>query len=269
MMLSALGFDTGRITKEALKRLNLAAAIIYLIQAGLLLILGNAGAGSRPVMLGYTSKDSLSTAVTSQTSYLPATHHFFNISLLYLLAFVLLAAALGHLLSATIWRSTYESDISNGLNRLRWRFAALTGGLAMVIIALLVGASDLALLILIFGATAGSSFLGLLLEQLKQKLTVGERMKFWGSLMPAIGAWLAIAIYVKSSYIYGQNAPVYLYIIPGVMLVLFILMVTARNKQFKRSGAWNDYMYAERTYIILGFVSLTALSWMVYGWLLH
>jgi hypothetical protein len=268
-VLSALGFDTGRITKEGIRRLNLVTAALLAIQAVILLIISNAGPGSRPVTLGYTSRDPLSSAVNNQAGYLPASHHFFDISLLYIVAAALLLAALGHLLSVTAWRQTYESDLNNGLNRLRWRFSALTAGLVMAAIALLVGVSDLALLILIFGATAGSQFMALLSEQLTQRLRAGEKIKFWGGLMPALAAWLAIVIYIKSSYVYGAQTPAYVYVIPTIMLILFILTAAARYKQFKQRGAWADYMYAERAYIVLSLVSFTALTWLVYGWLLH
>lgn len=268
-VLSSLGFDTGRITKEGLKRLNITSAVLLFIQAVILLIIGNASGGSRPVSLGYLSKDPLSTATGGQASYLPAGHHFFDISLLYILVFTLLAAALGYLASATFWRSTYEADLSNSLNRLRWRFGALIGGLVMVTIGLLVGMSDLALLILVFGLSVGSHLFALLAEQLKSRLKAGEKLKYWGGIMPAILAWLAVALYVKASYIYGTGSPSYLYIIPAVMLVLFIAIALVRYKQLQRAGNWSDYMYVERTYIVLGLVSLTVLSWMVYGWLLH
>jgi hypothetical protein len=267
-MLSALGFDTGRITKEGLKRLNLVVATLLFIEAIVLLLIGNANQGSRPVTLGYTTKDSLSTATSGQASYLPATHHFFDISLLYILVFTLLLASVAHLTAATLWRSTYETDLNKAFNRLRGRFAAVIGGLVMVILALLVGVSDIAFLILIFAATAGSNLLGMLTEQLRLWFRAGEKMKFWGGIMPAIAAWLAVAIYVKSSYIYGNAAPSYIYFIPGVMLILYILTAVIRHKQFNRSDAGGD-MSAERTYIVLNFVALTALGWTLYGWLLH
>jgi hypothetical protein len=189
--------------------------------------------------------------------------------LLYIAAAVLILAAAAHLAAATVWRATYESDLTNNLNRLRWRLSALTGGLVMVTLALLAGASDLALLILIFAATAGSNLLALLSEQLSQRLRAGERWKFWGSVMPALAAWLAVAIYVKSSYVYGADTPSYVYIIPAVMLALYLLMVFIHRKQFTRNGAWKDYMYTERGYIVLGFISLTALTWQLYGWVLR
>src|SRR5206468_1833157 len=104
-VLSALSFDTGRITKEGLRRLNLVTGGLLLLQAVSLLIIGNASHGTRAVTLGYTSHDELSSTVNGQASYLPATHHFFDISLLYILATALIVSAAGHILVATRARS--------------------------------------------------------------------------------------------------------------------------------------------------------------------
>ena len=60
------------------------------------------------------------------------------------------------------------------------------------------------------------------------------------------------------------SVPNFVYVIFVVYLALFMSFAVNQVLQYKAVGRWRDYLYGERTYIVLSFVAKTFLVWLVF-----
>ena len=49
------------------------------------------------------------------------------------------------------------------------------------------------------------------------------------------------------------------------LLFLFALFAVNMALQYRRAGAWRDYLFGERGYIVLSLTAKSALAWQVYA----
>ena len=73
-------------------------------------------------------------------------------------------AALDHLVTATVFRRTYESDLRTGINRFRWVEYSFSATLMVVLIALYTGIDGISALIAIAGSNVAMILFGWLQE---------------------------------------------------------------------------------------------------------
>src|SRR3990167_1256559 len=99
----------------SLNKLNIGLAVLLAVQAITILILGNNS--SAPLTSNYLTKDALASQVAGHTVTASATRNLFDIRLAYLVVATLLIAAIVHILVATRYRKTYESNLRKDLNK--------------------------------------------------------------------------------------------------------------------------------------------------------
>jgi hypothetical protein len=63
----------------------------------------------------------------------------------------------------------------------------------------------------------------------------------------------------------SQNVPTFVYLIVSIYLILFMVFAVNMVLQYKGVGRWKDYLYGERTYIVLSLVAKTLLAWLVFS----
>src|SRR5690349_14448456 len=126
-----------------LKKLNLYAGGLHLIQGILVLILSKGF--SLPITGNYLK-------FNSATQHLdPASKTLFNIQLPLLIAIFFFLSAAFHLFIATVYNKRYNRNLKLGLNKARWWEYSLSASIMMVAIGLLVGIYDASSLLMIFG----------------------------------------------------------------------------------------------------------------------
>jgi hypothetical protein len=243
-------------TIDGLRRYNLIAAAAHAVQAVLILVLSTDF--TLPVTATYLEGPPGTTPADQIVLWdLP-------VALGVALFFGLSAAA--HLLIASPWvYPRYSAGVLLGHNYYRWVEYALSSSLMIVLIAQLVGISDVAALVAIFGVNASMILFGWLQEKYHQPGDGGWLPFFFGCLA-GIVPWLVITIYlVGPGATSDAEPPAFVY---GIFLSLFFFFnIFALNQwlQYKQVGRWKNYLVGERAYITLSLVAKSLLAWQVFA----
>lgn len=191
---------------------------------------------------------------------------FFDLRFSYAIALFLFLAAADHLLMATPrivdW---YEANLRRGINYARWAEYSISASLMIVLIAMLPGITNLYALIALFAVNAAMILFGLLMERFNPP---GQPVTWWpfgfGCLVGVV-PWVAIGIALIAAETEGSGAPGFVYAIFVSLFLLFNCFALNQWLQYRGKGRFSDYLYGERTYLILSLVAKTALAWQVYA----
>jgi hypothetical protein len=166
---------------------------------------------------------------------------------------------------STLWWRRYVGDVSRGRNPARWVEYSLSASLMIVLIAQLVGISDVAALTALFGVNASMILFGWLQEHYEQPRS-GGWLPFTFGCIAGVVPWLAIAVYLLAP---GSATPVEP---PGFVYAIFVSLfaffnVFALNQwlQYRGRGRWRDYLRGEKVYILLSLTAKSALAWQVFA----
>jgi len=248
---------TKKITYQGLRKFNLVMAGLHAVQAVAVLLLSKSF--TLPVSGSFLKFDAASQSLQ------PATKTLFNISLPLLIVAFLALSALAHLVIATVYRKRYEAGLSKGINRARWIEYSLSASTMMVAIALLVGVYDAASLAMIFVFVALMNLLGLAMEVHNQSTKKTNWITYWLGCLAGIVPWIVIAFYFWLSASNESAPPTFVYWIFVSVFVFFNCFALNMVLQYKKVGPWKNYLYGERTYIILSLVAKSLLAWQVFA----
>lgn len=170
---------------------------------------------------------------------------------------------LAHLIVATVWFRNYIGDLSRQINRARWVEYSLSSTLMIIVIAQLVGITDVAALI----GLAGANISMILFGWLQEKYEVaggGGWLPFVFGCIAGLVPWLAILYYTIAP---GSDAepPGFVYAIVVSLFLFFNVFALNQWLQYRAKGRWADYLVGERSYIILSLVAKSLLAWQVFG----
>jgi hypothetical protein len=266
-VMNLLGKFSGTPSMQSLQRWNFGSALICVVQAVVLLALSDSK--TYPINTSYQTIDTLQTSVAGSPVLATATKHLFDLNMAYLVAAFLLLAAAAHISMAIWYRVRYEADLANGLNRMRWLEYCLTSGLMLVGVAVIAGIHDVATLGLVFFLGAIVSLLKMLMEINNPPRVRGNKVRYGVlavALIAGAAAWLAVVGSLLASNIFGTGSlPGYVYWITVALFVAFSAQASILVLQMKKTGPWRQYLHAERSYIILGLISKTALAWLIFA----
>ena len=178
----------------------------------------------------------------------------------------LLISALAHAI-ISIPKKTYaiyNADLKKGINKFRWFEYSLSSSIMIVLISTLFGIYDIASLTLIFIVNASMNLFGLVMEQLNAGITKGKinwGPFVWGSIA-GIAPWIAILMYMFGNANFDK-VPWFVWAIVGTYFIAFNTFPINMILQYKGVGKWKDYLYGERTYIVLSLVAKSILAWLV------
>jgi hypothetical protein len=257
--------QASKISFRQIRLLNLAAALLLALQGILVLVLSDPQKGVLPISTNFLTRDEVASNVSGHAVLSPASHHLFDLNIVYMVAAFFFISALGNLIAATLWRKGYEADLNRGINRLRWVVYTFSASIMIVTIALLVGVFDFASLVMIFALTSIMSLLGLGMELRNQGSNKVDWANYTIGVLAGLVPWLILLIYIWNAHVYGSGVPGYVYWIYGSLLILFASFAINMYFQYKKLGHWSTYLYGERVYIILSFVAITVLAWQVFA----
>ena len=239
-----------------LRRLNVIAGFAHLIQMVLILVLANdfspAGHG---VLRGRAARNPGSEPVVLVDIPVAA-----GVAL-----FFALSALFHFLVASPLFYRRYAAGLVAQHNYFRWVEYSLSSSVMIVLIAQIVGISDVAALIAIFGVNASMILFGWLQEKYE---TPGEGgwLPFIFGCIAGIVPWIIIVIFVVAPGSASDvRVPGFVYGIIVSLFIFFNIFALVQWLQYKRVGRWADYLRGERTYIWLSLVAKSALAWQIFS----
>jgi hypothetical protein len=193
----------------------------------------------------------------------PQLHHLFNIATGWGVFAFLAISAVALLIIASPWVFPwYKRNLLQTRNYGRWIEYFFSSSIMIVLISQIVGISDIAALLAIFGVNAGMILFGLLQEKY-EKPGKPSWLPFWFGSFAGIIPWIAVAIYTWAPGL-NVSPPGFVYGIIVSLFVFFNCFAINMILQYKKVGPWKDYLYGEKVYIILSLTAKALLAWQVF-----
>ncbi|HZV25810.1 MAG TPA: heliorhodopsin HeR [Acidothermaceae bacterium] len=236
-----------------LRPYNLVAGSLHLAQAVAILVLANGF--SLPVRATYMTGPPGPTVGRQAVA-------LFSLSFAWAIAAFFALSAIAHFgVSGPGWRS-YQVQLLKTRNPYRWLEYSLSASIMIVLIAMLVGISDVAALVALVGVNASMIGFGWMQERYEApRAGLGP---FWIGCIAGIMPWIAIAIYLVGP---GADAhpPGFVYGIFFSLFVFFNCFAINQWLQYKEVGRWKDYLVGERAYVTLSLTAKSLLAWQIFA----
>ncbi|MEM2912389.1 MAG: heliorhodopsin HeR [Candidatus Bathyarchaeia archaeon] len=250
------------ISFAGLRRLNIGAGILHLVNAILMLVLGFLLEWNQPIYTFYLKFDISKVPFKAY----PDPQILFTASYLgVIVASFPLISSLAHFIIAFSKNQNYVENLRRGMNPYRWYEYALSSSIMIVLIATFVGVRDFWSLVMIFVLNAMMIMFGYLMEIVNQTTEKTVWSPFILGCISGGVPWVVMfAYFVAAITSTGTNPPAFVYAIFFIYFVVFNVFALNMVLQYKGFGRWKDYLYGERVYIILSFVAKTLLAWLVF-----
>jgi len=240
-----------------LRRWNFGLALLHGAQVVIVLVLAN----------------DFAITVTSQFpqgppgTAAPAPEPLFDVRVGVAVAVFLALASLDHLLTATVFRTRYETDLRAGLNRFRWIEYSASATIMVLLIGFYNGLTGVNEVILIIGANVAMILFGWLQELMNPPGRARTTMlPFWFGCIAGAAPWVAILVnLVGASGGSPNQVPGFVYGIVASLFVFFMSFALNQWLQYRQIGRWADYAFGEKTYLVLSLVAKTALAWQIFA----
>ena len=240
---------------DQLRRLNVIAGFFHLIQMILILVL--ATDFTLPITAAYmegppgTPPADPVTLVDVRVAWGVA-------------AFFGLSALFHFLVASPLFYQRYVNGLLDKHNYFRWVEYSLSSSIMIVLIAQIVGISDVGAIVAIFGVNVSMILFGWLQEKFVSP--GGGLLPFWFGCIAGIVPWIIIAIFVLApGAARDVQTPGFVYGIIISLFVLFNCFALVQYLQYKPVGKWADYLRGEKAYIVLSLVAKSALAWQVFA----
>lgn len=178
--------------------------------------------------------------------------------------FLFLSAFAHFLIVMPKLNSIYNRNLDKGINYFRWYEYAISSSLMIFLIAMLLGVYDIGSLIGIVLLNASMNLFGLLMEIINQYTMKTNWYAFIFGSLAGIGPWIIIGLYALGNSDPSQ-VPWFVYAILFSYFLFFNLFPINMVLQYKKVGKWANYLYGEKTYIVLSLLAKTVLAWLVFS----
>lgn len=243
---------------SGLRRFNLVMGFLHLAQGIFMWVVSNGT--TYPVYTNFLAFDPATRALAPQPQVL--------LDVLFgpAVALFLLISAVAHFYLATVGYDRYVANLRTGQNPIRFYEYALSSSLMIVLIGLLAGVWDAGALVAIFAVNASMNLFGIVMEQANQ----GQRERvnwtaFVYGCLAGIVPWIIIVwAFVTAATSSEAQPPAFVYTIIPVLFVFFNIFALNMWLQYRRLGPWRDYLFGERTYIVLSLAAKSVLAWIIW-----
>jgi len=253
------------ITISGLRKLNIAAGILHLIQGIIMLGLGLTLTWSREIYTFYI-KFKIISLNPPNFQVLPDPQIAFNLGYLgVILSSFLLISAAAHFTIAFLRMKKYEENLKKGMNPYRWYEYALSSSIMLTFLSTFVGVWDLWSLVMIFVLNAMMIMFGYLMEKINQYTKKTDWSPYLLGCISGFTPWLVTAAYfIAALGSTDTKPPTFVYLTLLIYFIMFNTFSINMILQYKGIGKWRDYLYGERVYIILSLIAKTMLAWLVF-----
>jgi len=246
----ATGVTDARLA--GLRRWNLGLTVLHLMQAVAVLTLASDFA------ITVTSTFPEGPPGTRR----PRAESLFDVPIGLAIAVFLGLAALDHLVTATVGRRLYETDLGRGINRFRWVEYSVSATLMVILIGFYSGITDITAVIAVAGANAAMILFGWLQERMNPPgRETTTMLPFWFGTIAGIAPWVAIAFQIIGS----KTVPGFVYGIVIAQFIFFFSFGLNQWLQYRGVGRWADYAYGEKVYLVLSLAAKSVLAWQIFG----
>lgn len=234
-----------------MKKIHVFGALLTAVLAGLVIGYGN------DLNVGFTTSYLVENTLTQDGSLLPAIRELFQVNLSYIIAGLLIAAAVWRGLLATKLSETYENQVTKKFTSSNWLELSIFGSLSVAIVSAAVGVRDIMTLILIGGLVAAVAMLGYLTDRYN---LIGKDTWFKKSIITKslLLPWLAIGVSVWHSDLYGFvrfGAGTYSLLLAS--FVVYLSIAAIHRRQITGNGRFKSFLYGEQ---IIAWLHLLLLS---------
>ena len=247
---------TKEITSTRLRRINIGAGVLHLVQ--MIAVLALASDFTLPVTARYMSGPPGTTYGDLVVLY--------NAPLGIGVAIFLGLSSLAHFIVVSPqFFPRYIAGLAAHRNFFRWVEYSISSSVMIVLIAQVTGISEITALIAIFGVNASMILFGWLQEKYEEPGNGGWLPYIFGCIAGAV-PWLAILFYVLA--VGGPSdtkAPAFVYGIIFSIFFFFNTFAIVQYLQYKKVGKWSDYLRGEKTYITLSLLAKSALAWQIFS----
>jgi hypothetical protein len=244
-----------RDTERRLDRLrwwNVVVGLVLAVQAVLIAVLTNGFA--LPVT---------ATFMTGPPGSATRLHHLFDLRTGWgVAAFLAISAAALLVIASPPVFGWYRRNLLRERNYGRWIEYFFSSSIMIVLIAQLVGISDIAALMAIFAVNACMILFGLLMERYESPGRPSW-LPFWFGSLAGVVPWLAIVVYTWAPGV-SVSPPAFVYGIIISLFVFFNCFAVNMVLQYRRVGPWRDYLFGEKAYIVLSLTAKALLAWQVF-----
>ncbi len=195
----------------------------------------------------------------------------FSIPLAWFIASFLAMSALAHALMGWPLRARYEGWLARGMNPMRWIEYSFSSTVMIVAIAYLSFIRDVPALVAIAGANVAMILFGWSMEAANEGRRDNVDWKHYifgciAGIAPWIGIFSILAAYSLQPDLPAEaQIPVFVYVIVGSLFVAFNVFAVTMFLQYRRIGAWRDYLVGEKTYMVMSLVAKSLLAWQVFS----
>jgi hypothetical protein len=243
---------------KGLRVFNLVMGFLHLIQGVVMILVSNAT--TYPIFTNFLTFD------INTFSLKPDPKLLYELPFGPAVAVFLLISAVAHFSLASFGYKWYVRNLKQGMNPGRFYEYALSSSLMIVLIGMLVGIWDLGAIILIFSVNATMNLFGIMMEYHNQYTEKTNWLSFIFGSIAGIVPWIVIMIYFLSAVnSTDANPPGFVYAIIPTIFVFFNIFAVNMVLQYKKVGAWKDYLFGEKFYIVLSLLAKTALAWMIFA----
>lgn len=183
--------------------------------------------------------------------------------------FVGLAAA-DHLLMAApgIW-DWYRRNLEQRANWARWAEYSISASIMIVLISMLCGVSNFGAVLAIFGVNAAMIMFGAVMEMLNQTRMKVNWLPYICGAIVGIIPWIIIIMQVVGAQervpAGAEGVPTFVYAIVGSYFILFNTFSLNMILQYNQNGPWKNYVFGEKTYMVLSLTAKSLLAWLVFA----
>lgn len=241
-----------------LRRFNAIMGFLHLIQGLFMWIVSNDS--TRPIYTSFLSFD------LESFSLVPDPQIWVELRFGPAVAIFLLLSAVAHFYLATVGYQRYVSNLEQGRNPIRFYEYALSSSVMIVVISLLVGIYELGALIALFGVNAAMNLFGISMENENRYTEKTNWASYIYGCVAGIIPWIVIAWYFFASVTGGdQGPPGFVYAIVPTLFVFFNIFAVNMVLQYRKVGPWKNYLFGERSYIVLSLTAKTVLAWIIFS----
>jgi hypothetical protein len=240
-----------------LRTLNRTAGLLHLASFIAIILLANDA--SLPVNATYMTE-------APGTGSFSSPVQLFNLNISYMVAAFLFLSAFFHFFITSGGNfARYTDGLSKHINVYRWVEYSLSSSIMIIVILQLNGVTQISTLIAVFGVNVSMILFG----WLQEKYTTpgnGDLLPFWFGCIAGIVPWIVVVFNLLHPKGPSEaKAPGF---VIGIVISLFIMFncfAIVQWKQYKAQGKWANYLYGERTYIVLSLVAKSLLAWQVFA----